>query len=138
MDSMAGPVDPRTGYADSPNLRVVKDAFDAVGEGEIQAAIDHLLSHAEADVEFLTYVAAGQVLRGPDEVRAYYRGQLEAGTMIVAKPLSFEDCGDQVVVNGSIRVARPAAGLAESQISWTFSFRDGRLREVRWGPRKPA
>jgi ketosteroid isomerase-like protein len=137
MNSMAGPVEPHPYLADSSNLRVVKDAFEVLGEGGLEAALDHLLSHAHADVEFHPYVGAGQVLRGPNEVRAFYRGQLEAGTSLVLRPSSFEDNGDEVVVNGSLRVVRPSGGFAESQLSWTYRFRDGRLQEVRSGPRRP-
>jgi ketosteroid isomerase-like protein len=136
MNSMAGPVEPHPDLADSPNVRVVKDAFEVLGEGGLEAAVEHLLSHAHADVEFCPYVGEGQVLRGPDEVRAFFRGQLEAGTSLVLRPSSFEDCGNEVVVNGSLRVLRSSGGFAESQLSWTYRFRDGRLQEARWGPRR--
>jgi ketosteroid isomerase-like protein len=138
MNSMAGPVEPQSDLADSPNVRVVKDAFGLLDEGSLEAAVEHLLSHAHADVEFRPYVAAGQVLRGPAEVRAFYRGQLEAGTSLVPRPSSYEDRGDEVVVNGSLRVVRPSGGFAESQLSWTYRFREGRLQDLRWGPRRPA
>ena len=138
MDSMAGPVEPGLEHADSPNVRVVKGAFDVLDEGGLEAAVEHLLKHAHDDVEFSPYVAPGQVLRGPDEVRAFYRGQLAAGTAFVARPSSFEESGDDVVVNGSLRVVRSTGGFAESQISWTCRFRDGRLQMVRGGPRGAA
>jgi ketosteroid isomerase-like protein len=90
-------------------------------------------------VEFCPYVGAGKVLRGPDEVRAFYRGQLEAGMAFTVRPSTFEERGDDVVlVNGSLRVVRPSGGFAESQLSWTYRFRDGRLQEVRGGPRRAA
>jgi hypothetical protein len=138
MNSMAGPVEPHAELADSPNLRVVKDAIVLMEEDGLEAAIEHLLSHAHADVEFLSYLGEGRVLRGPEEVRAFYRGQLDAGTSLVLRPSTFEDCGDEVVVNGSLRVVRAAGGFSESQLSWTYRFRDGRLKEFRWGPRRPV
>jgi ketosteroid isomerase-like protein len=138
MDSMAGPVEPGLDHADSPNVRVVKDTFDALSEGGLEAAIEHLLSHSHDDVEFAPYVGAGQVLRGADEVRAFYRGQTESGTVLTARPSTIEECGDEVFVNGSLRVLRPTGGFAESQISWTYRFRDGRLQEARGGPRRSA
>jgi ketosteroid isomerase-like protein len=139
MKSMAGPVEHGLEHADSPNLRVVKGAFEVLGEGGLEAAIDHLLSHAHDDVEFRPYVADGNVLRGPEEVRAFYRGQLEAGIEFTARPSTFEESGDdEVVVNGSLRVVRSSGGFAESQLSWTYRFRDGRLQEVRGGPRRAA
>jgi ketosteroid isomerase-like protein len=138
MDSMAGPVEPGLDHADSPNVRLVKDTFDVLSESGLEAAIEHLLSHSHDDVEFAPYLGAGVVLRGPDEVRAFYRGQVESGTVLTARLSSIEECGDDIVVNGSLRVLRPAGGFAESQISWTYRFRDGRVQEVRGGPRRPA
>lgn len=138
MKSMAGPVERRVDPEDSPNLRVVMEAFERLDEHGVEAAVEHLLDHAHSDVEFYPYMGAGKVLRGPDEVRAFYRSQLEMGTSLVARPSGFEDCGDEVLVNGSLRVVQPTGGFAESQLSWTYRFRDGRLQEVRGGPRRPA
>ena len=138
MDSMAGPVEPGLDHADSPNVRVVKDTFEVLGEGGLEAAVEHLLRHSHDDVEIAPYLAEGRVLRGPDEVRAFYRGQLESGTVLMARSSTIEEYGDEVVVNGSLRVLRPSGGFAESQISWTYRFRDGRLQEARGGPRRPA
>jgi ketosteroid isomerase-like protein len=138
MDSMAGPVEPGLDYADSPNVRIVKAAFDALDESGLEAAIEHLLTHADADVEFSPYAAGGRILRGPDEVRAFYRGELADGTVYMARPSSIEESGDEVVVNGSLRVLQPTGGFAESQIRWTYRFRDGRLHKLRGGPRQAA
>jgi ketosteroid isomerase-like protein len=138
MDSMAGPVEPGLDRADSPNVRVVKDAFAVLGEGGLEAALEHLLSHSHDDVEFAPYLGDGVVLRGPDEVRAFFRGQIESGTVLTARLSTIEERGDEVVANGSLRVLRPTGGLAESQISWTYRFRDGLLQEARGGPRRPA
>jgi ketosteroid isomerase-like protein len=138
MDSMAGPVEPGLDHADSPNVRLVKDTFDVLSESGLEAAIEHLLSHSHDDVEFAPYLGAGLVLRGPDEVRAFYRGQVESGTVITARPSSIEERGEDIVVNGSLRVLQPTGGFAESQISWTYRFRDGRVQELRGGPRRPA
>jgi ketosteroid isomerase-like protein len=138
MDSMAGPVEPGLEHADSPNVRVVKDTFDVLSEGGLEAAIEHLLSHSHDDVEVAPYVGAGQVLHGADEVRAFYRGQAESGTVMTARPTSIEECGDEVFVNGSLRVLSSTGCFAESQITWTYRFRDGRLQEARGGPRRAA
>jgi ketosteroid isomerase-like protein len=138
MDSLAGHLEPGLEHADSPNVRIVKGAFEALDEVGLEAAVEHLLSHAHADVEVSPYAAAGRVLRGPDEVRAFYRGQTEAGTVYLARTSSFEERGDDVVVNGSLRVLQVTGGFAESQISWTYRFRDGRIQDVRSGPRLAA
>jgi ketosteroid isomerase-like protein len=135
---MAGPVEPGLDRADSPNVRMVKEVFEVLDESGLEAAIEHLLNHAHDDVEFSPYVGAGQVLRGRDEVRAFYRGQIESGTVLTARLSSIDECGDDVVVNGSLRVLRSTGGFAESQIRWTYRFRDGRLLEARGGPRRAA
>jgi ketosteroid isomerase-like protein len=136
MDSMAGPVERGLDYADSPNVRIVKGAFETLDEGGLEAAVEHLLNHAHADVEFSPYTEAGRVLRGADEVRAFFRGQMEAGTVYMARLSSIEESADAVVANGSLRVLQATGGFAESQISWTYRFRDGRILEARGGPRR--
>jgi ketosteroid isomerase-like protein len=138
MDSMAGPVELGLDYADSPNVRIVKGAFEALDKGGVEAAVEHLLSHAHVDVEFRPYVAAGRVLRGADEVRAFYRGQVESGTVYMARLSSIEERADDVVANGSLRVLQSTGGFAESQISWTYRFRDGRIQQAGGGPRRAA
>jgi ketosteroid isomerase-like protein len=135
MDSVAGR--PLTG-ADSQNLLVVKDAFEALREGDVEAAVERLLSRAHASFEFRPYLAADRVLRGADEVRAFFREQLAAGTRLSLRPTSFEEDGEQIVVLGSLRVVRPTGGFSESQLRWTYRFRDGLLRDARWGPRQAA
>jgi ketosteroid isomerase-like protein len=51
---------------------------------------------------------------------------------------TFHEDGDTVTVNGSMRVGRPSGGFSESQISWTYKFREGRLAEASWSPRRPS
>jgi ketosteroid isomerase-like protein len=139
MDSVAGrPMAPRRDSADSPNVMVVKDAFDALEAGGVEAALERLLSQAHADLEFHPYLAPERVLRGIDEVRDFFREQLAAGTALTLRPSSIEEDGEEVVVNGSLRVVRPTGGFSESQLRWTYRFRDGLLREARWGPRQAA
>jgi ketosteroid isomerase-like protein len=134
MDSVAGR--PAAGGSDSRNVLVVKEAFEALEEEGVEAALERLLSRAHEDLEFHSYLAEGRVLRGPDEVRAFFREQLASGTALTVRPSSFDEDGEEVIVNGSLRVARATGGLAESQLSWTYRFRDGLLQEARWGPRR--
>ena len=138
MHSMAGPVEPGSRPADSPNVRVLKDIFTAHDEGGFEAALEGLLGHAHANFEFTPYVGGGRVLKGADEIRAFYRDQLAAGTELSLRPTSFEAHGNEVVVKGSLRIGRPTGGFAETQMSWTFRFRDGLVEEAHWGPRQAA
>jgi ketosteroid isomerase-like protein len=136
VHAMAGPIDPHDDPADSHNLRVVKQVYDTIQEQGVEAGIERMLSEAHEDFEFRPYVAAGRVLRGAGEVRAFFREQREAGTTLALRPASFEEHGDEVVVQGSVRVTRPGGGFSESQITWTYRFREGRLEEAHWSPRQ--
>ena len=51
-------------------------------------------------------------------------------------PTSFHEDGDEVVVHGSIRVARPTGGFSEAQISWIYRFRDRAAGGAGWSPRQ--
>jgi ketosteroid isomerase-like protein len=124
---------------ESRNLLVVKDAFDALENGAgIEAVVERLLRHADADIELVPYVGNGRVLHGADEIRTFFREQVASGTDLTLWPASFEELGDDVIVNGSLRVTRPSGGFAESQLSWTYRFRNGLLHTIRWGPRQAA
>jgi ketosteroid isomerase-like protein len=105
-------------------------------EDGFEAGLDVLLSDAREDCEFRPYIAFDRVLRGHDEIRSYYGEAIASGTDMKLKPTGFYESGDDVVVHGSIRVARPTGGFSESQISWTYTFRDGRLAAAGWQPRQ--
>ncbi|HEX2265318.1 MAG TPA: nuclear transport factor 2 family protein, partial [Solirubrobacterales bacterium] len=125
MDSPAQ-TGPLNGHADSPNLESIKTAFRvSVDEGFV-AGMEALLAIATDDCEFRPYTA-DRVLHGHDEIRAFYRGAAEAGTEMKLRPVRFREVGDSVVVDGTMRVLRASGGFSESQISWTYRFRDGRL-----------
>ena len=119
---------------DSPNMLLVKEAFRASQESGLVAGMETLLSRAHESTEFRPYVASGRVLRGPDEVRAFFSEQAAAGSTLSARPATFEEDGDEVIVTGSLRVVRPAGGFSETQMKWIYRFRDGRLDEATWSP----
>jgi hypothetical protein len=132
MSSLAAGSPPQL---DSANLLAIKEAFRAFGD-DIDAGLDLLLRNAHQDCEFRPYIGDGQVIRGPESIRRYYDEARAAGTEMSINPTSFHEVGDEVIVHGSIRVARPSGGFSESQLSWTFTFRDGRLASAGWGPRQ--
>jgi ketosteroid isomerase-like protein len=136
MDSLAARPAPTNGRADSPNLEMIKEAFRASVDDGFEAGLEALLRVAHADCEFRPYIASDRVLRGHDEIRRYYGEAIAAGTQMRLHPTAFHDEGDEVVVDGSIRVARPTGGFSESQIRWVYRFREGRLAEAGWSPRQ--
>ena len=135
MDSLAARPAPHDGHAESPNLKAIRQAFRASVDDGFEAGLEALLSRAHADCEFRPYIADNRVLRGAEEIRRYYGEAIAAGTQMKLHPTSFHEQGDEVVVQGSIRVARPAGGFSESQISWSYRVRDGLLAAAGWIPR---
>jgi hypothetical protein len=135
MDSRTAPAAPTNGRATSPNLERIKAAFRTSAEDGFEAGLEVLLAVAHPDCEFRPYIAGGSSLRGHDEIRAFYRRAIAEGAEMKLRATSFEEVGDEILVNGSMRVARPTGGFLESQLSWTYRFRDGLLAEVASGPR---
>jgi ketosteroid isomerase-like protein len=122
--------------SESANLLAIREAFRASVDDGFEAGLEWLLSLAREDCEFRPYIGSDRVLRGHDEIRRYYGEAIAAGTEMRLKPTTFYETGDDIVVDGTIRVARPTGGFSESQISWTYKFREGRLTEVGWSPRR--
>jgi ketosteroid isomerase-like protein len=135
MGSLAARPGPENGHAESANLLAIKEAFRAAVDDGFEAGLEALLRNACEDIAFRPYIS-DRPLKGRDAIRAYYREAIAAGTQMRPKATSFHETDDEVVVNGSMRVARPSGGFSESQISWTYRFRDGRLAEADWGPRR--
>jgi ketosteroid isomerase-like protein len=136
MDSLitSGGVTP--GQVDSPNLRFIRQAFDVSVERGFVAGLEELLANAAEDCEFRPYISSGEPISGHDAIRAFYRSAIKAGTEMRLRPTAFREEDDMVIVNGTMRVGRPSGGFAESQLSWTYKFRDGLLAEVAWRPRR--
>jgi SnoaL-like domain len=117
-------------------MTVVKEAWDTVAECGVQAGFDRLLLDSHQDVEMQPYSAGdGRVLRGPEEIRAFFRDAEERGVSIRLKPRAFAEEDNRVLVAGSIRVIRPDGSFAETMVRWTYAFRDDRLERLFWEPR---
>ena len=119
MDSPTAAPAARNGRTYPTPLETVKAAFRTADAEGFDAGLDALLA------------CAPHRLRGHDKIRQYYR-QIEAGgTMMTIRGTTFHEDGEDVVVDGALRVMRPGGSLAESQISWRYRFEDGLLREAR-------
>jgi hypothetical protein len=119
---------------DSPNLRIVKEVWEVLEHDGLLASLERMLEHAHDDIELRPYMAEGHVLRGVEEIREFMREELASGATIQASPWSFEEDGDTVVVSGSVRVQRRDASIADAQLRWTYTFRDGRVAAASSAP----
>ena len=139
QDLPSSGADPRALATESQNVQAVKDAFKAFTDAGAEAGVEALLAISHPDCRFRPPSADGRMLDGHDELRAYYREVLEAGTSVSVRPRSFkEEQRDEVVVVGSIRIIHPDASFAERQMRWIYRFRDGLVEEADWSPRHPA
>jgi hypothetical protein len=120
---------------ESANLRAIRVIFDALTEGGVATGAEELLRYSHPDCVYRLYMAGERVLHGREEARDYFSEAVASGASMSVRARTFEEHGDEVVVGGSVRLQRPSGGFAESQISWTFRFRDGLVEAANWGPR---
>jgi ketosteroid isomerase-like protein len=132
------------GAAAAPDLEAIRRAYEMIGRADVVAGIEELLKVCHEDVEMRAYAAravaaAGvggqELLRGREEIRAFFRDSTESGFAVAIRTRGFDVEGDTVVVRGSIRVARPDGSFAETKLRWRFRFRDGLVDEIDWAPR---
>ena len=95
------------------------------------ASVEALISISHDDAEYRFYATDGDVLRGAEELRAFYR---EADADVKAAPYAFREEGDKVVVTGWVRITRPGGALADAQVQWEYTFREGRIAELHYAP----
>src|SRR5215218_5525031 len=118
--------------ATGPDLEAVKRAYETIARADVVAGIEELLKACHDDVEMRAYAAkavasAGvgghELLRGREEIRAFFRDSADSGFAVAIRTRSFAVEGDTVVVRGSIRVARPDGSFAEASVRWNYLFR---------------
>jgi ketosteroid isomerase-like protein len=120
---------------DSPNVATIKEVYRAMQEDGMGSGGEYLAAHVCEDARIRLYTTRNRVLHGRNEVRSFYEEAARAGTSVVLRPREFLDGGDKVTVVGSARVQRPEGGFAETQVRWTWRFRDGLIEEADWEPR---
>jgi len=139
-DKLAMPRKTATG----PDLPAVRRAYEAIDRADVVAGIEELLKVCHDDVEMRAYAAkavaaAGlgghELLRGREEIRAFFRDSAESGFAVAIRTRDFAVEGDTVVVRGWIRVARPDASIAETSVRWNYRFRDGLVESINWEQR---
>jgi len=102
----------------------VRDLWDAWAVGGLEA----LLSHVDDDAEWEPY-ATGRVLRGSDELRAFWADVVARGERREPTLYRVERHGDVVISTGALRIVREGH-LTESQLAWVHVFAGGRLRST--------
>ena len=120
---------------DSPNLATVKEVYRSMQEDGLRQGGEYLADHVSEDARVRLYTTGQRVLHGREEVRGFFADAEGAGTRVILRPREFLDDGDDVIVIGSARVQRSEGGFAETQVRWTWRFRNGLISEADWAPR---
>jgi ketosteroid isomerase-like protein len=120
---------------DSPNLALVKELYRAMQEDGLRQGGEYLAEHVSEDASIRLYTTNGRTLHGREEVRGFFADAEGAGTSVVLRPREYLEDGDHVTVIGSARVQRSEGGFAETQVRWTWRFRNGLISEADWEPR---
>ena len=122
----------------SHNLETVKAIWRAYEREGQEAGMEALIAASADDVEFRPYGAGDEILKGPDELRAYFARTAADGARIEAGVYDFVPSGDAVVVHGWVRVTRPDGALADAQVQWAYTFRDGKVASAAYEPASVA
>ena len=127
----------------SPNLAAIQKVWEIFEASGPMAATEEVMRLSHENVELHSYIARGvarpgegdEVIRGREEILAFFGKTMDEGVSIKARARSFEVEGDSVIVRGSARVVRPDGSFAETKLRWTYRFRDGLIEEISWQPR---
>ena len=119
---------------ESSNLDTVKDLWRVYERQGHDAGVEALIEVSHPDAEYLFYATGEKVLRGADELRAFYANQRSGGMSVRAAAYDYSDNQDRISVSGWVRVAHEGAGHADAQVRWTYEFEDGLVRRMIYGP----
>ena len=130
--------------ASTPDLAAIQRVYDRIAADGVLAGLEELLTFVHEDIEMRPYAGTGPtsafggqraLLRGPEEIREFFRTSIESGFKPQLRAKAFDVAGDSVVVRGSIRLTRPDGSFAETKVSWIYHFRDGLVDDIGWEPR---
>jgi ketosteroid isomerase-like protein len=122
----------------SENLTRVKKAWQRLEKDGHARGMEALFEHCHPDCTFRPAANRGEVIRGVDAARRFFRDQRNAGGDIKVSAYSFREKGDSIEVAGWIRLIRPEGGMADSQGRWIYRFRDGQIVEADYAPTNAA
>jgi ketosteroid isomerase-like protein len=120
------------------NLETVKAIWRAYERQGQDAGMEAMIAASHEDVRFRPYGAGGEVLRGADELRAFFARPAEEGAKVETGAYDFRVNGDVVVVPGWVRVIRAGGALADAQVQWTYTFRGEKITSAVYEPASVA
>ncbi len=119
----------------SHEVDTVRELYRRMVEDGLRLGGEYLAAHMSEDAVIRLYTTNGRELKGREEVRTFYADAERSGASVILRAKTIEEEGDTVVVVGSARFQRSEGGFAETQVRWTWTFRDGLITETNWEPR---
>ena len=116
------------------NLDTVRELWRVYERQGHDAGVEALIAVSHPDAEFNFYATGDEVLRGADELRAFYANGKTEGVTIRAAAYDYSDDGDTICVSGWVRVNREGGSLADAQVRWIYEFEDGRVKRMTYAP----
>lgn len=114
--------------SEQENVRVIKDAYDAFRDGDIEGVLSQLTSDVVWETQGPRQIPYAGTFRGKDGVAQFFRLLAESEEPKVFEPKRFFADGDMVVVLGHYE-AKVKATEQTAATDWvqTFVFRDGKV-----------
>ena len=113
------------------NIKVVQDAYDAFGRGDVQGILDVL----DANIVWKGVYGAGPHVptsgerRGKAQVGEFFKQVAENVNFSSFEPKEFIATGDKVVALGHYKATTPIGKAFDSDFAMVFTLRNGKVTE---------
>jgi ketosteroid isomerase-like protein len=108
------------------NVEIIRRAYDAFNEGDLDALMDCYSADAEQEAPVL-----GEVHRGRDEIRRSFSSYFEVVEEHHTEPIEFIEVGEHVVVpvrlHGRLRHTGITDEMIPTEMVHAFAVRDGQI-----------
>jgi ketosteroid isomerase-like protein len=114
---------------DSPNVAVVKRAYDAFTRRDVEGLVATCAPEIEFHLPTAQLTRLGLPYRGHDGVRTYVRDAARVWAELRLEPRSFHERDDLVVAVGRV-YAWGAGRVVDTPAAWVWQLGDGLVRRV--------
>jgi ketosteroid isomerase-like protein len=115
--------------ADSPNVAVVRRAFDAFTLRDVERLVATCSPDVEFDLPTARLARTGQPYHGHEGVRTYMRDAARVWTELRLEAREFHEIGDLVVAVGRV-YAWGEGRVVDPPSAWVWKLRDGLVLRV--------
>jgi ketosteroid isomerase-like protein len=117
-------VDTEGRVADSPNIAIVRRAFESFSRRDVEGLVAVCAPEIEFHLPTARLTRVGLPYRGHDGVRTYLRDVARVWSELRLEPREFHETGDLVVAIGRV-YAWGAGRVVDTPASWIWQVRDG-------------